>query len=152
ILNPRTTCVISDGVVMDPQVILRELEELQGRGVSTERLRISRNAHVVMPYHQEIDRLEEERKGAGKIGTTMQGIGPAYADKARRGGIRVADLLEPARLAECLDAILPDQNFLLTRLYNGPKLCREEILGRYAAYGERLAPYAADTAPLVHAA
>src|ERR687888_369877 len=73
ILNPRTTCVISDGVVLDPAVALRELDELEGRGVSTERLRISRNAHVVMPYHKEIDRLEEERKGAARIGTTMQG-------------------------------------------------------------------------------
>jgi adenylosuccinate synthase len=152
ILNPRTTCVISDGVVLDPAVALRELEELQERGVSTERLRISRNAHVVMPYHREIDRLEEERKGAGKIGTTMQGIGPAYEDKARRCGIRIADVLEPARLAECLDTILPDKNFLLTRLYNGRALCREEILERFATWGERIAPYAAHTAPLVHAA
>lgn len=150
ILNPRTTCVISDGVVLDPVVALRELDELQGRGVSTERLRISRNAHVVMPYHREIDRLEEERKGAGKIGTTMQGIGPAYADKARRCGIRISDLTEPARLAERLDAVLPEKNFLITRLYGGQALERNEILDRYRHFGERLAPYAAHTAGLVH--
>jgi adenylosuccinate synthase len=150
ILNPKTTCVISDGVVLDPAVALRELDELQGRGVSTERLRISRNAHVVMPYHKEIDRLEEERKGAGKIGTTMQGIGPAYEDKARRSGIRIADLVAPARLAERLDAVLPDKNFLITHLYKGQPLHRDETLDRYAACGERLAPYAAHTASLVH--
>jgi adenylosuccinate synthase len=152
ILNPRTTCVISDGVVIDPAIALRELDELQGRGVSTAALRISRNAHVVMPYHKEIDRLEEERKGDGKIGTTMQGIGPAYEDKARRCGIRVADLVEPARLAERLDAVLADKNFLITQLYKGHPLRREEILDRYAACGERLAPFAADTSALVHAA
>jgi adenylosuccinate synthase len=152
ILNPKTTCVISDGVVLDPAVALRELDELQGRDVSTERLRISRNAHVVMPYHKEIDRLEEERKGAGKIGTTMQGIGPAYEDKARRCGIRIADLVEPARLAERLDAVLRDKNFLITQLYKSQPLNREEILDRYARCGERLAPFAADTARLVHEA
>jgi adenylosuccinate synthase len=120
--------------------------------VSTERLRISRNAHVVMPYHKEIDRLEEERKGAGKIGTTMQGIGPAYEDKARRCGIRLADLVEPARLAERLDAVLPDKNFLITRLYGGEPLDRSQILDRYGACGERLASFAADTSPLVYQA
>jgi adenylosuccinate synthase len=152
ILNPRTTCVISDGVVLDPEVVLRELDELQGRGVSTERLRISQNAHVVMPYHKEIDRLEEERKGAGKIGTTMQGIGPAYEDKARRCGIRIGDLAEPVRLAERIDAALPDKNFLITRLYNGQAIDRDEVLARYRSYGERLAPFAAETARLVHQA
>jgi adenylosuccinate synthase len=152
ILNPRTTCVISDGVVIDPAVALKELDELQGRGVSTAALRISRNAHVVMPYHKEIDRLEEERKGAGKIGTTMQGIGPAYEDKARRCGIRVADLVDPARLAERLEVVLPDKNFLISQLYKGQPLRQQEILDRYASCGERLAPFAADTAPLVHEA
>jgi adenylosuccinate synthase len=152
ILNSRTTCVISDGVVLDPEVVLRELDELYGRGVSTQRLQISRNAHVVMPYHKEIDRLEEERKGAGKIGTTMQGIGPAYEDKARRCGIRIGDLTEPVRLAERIDAVLPDKNFLITRLYHGHGLDRDEILARYRHYGERLAPFAGETAHVVHQA
>jgi adenylosuccinate synthase len=152
ILNPRTMCVISDGVVLDPAVVLRELNELQERGVSIERLHISRNAHVVMPYHREIDRLEEERKGAGKIGTTMQGIGPAYEDKARRCGIRMADLIQPDRLAERLDAVLPDKNFLITQLYRGRALDREQILGSYMEYGERLAPFVAHTTSLVHEA
>lgn len=152
ILNSRTTCVISDGVVLDPEVVLRELEELQARGVSTERLRISRNAHVVMPYHKEIDRLEEERKGAGKIGTTMQGIGPAYEDKARRCGIRMRDLTEPTRLSERIDAVLPDKNLLITHLYNGTDLERDEVLGRYRQYGERLAPFTVETAGLVQQA
>jgi adenylosuccinate synthase len=152
ILNSRTTCVISDGVVLDPEVVVRELEELQSRGVRTEGLRISRNAHVVMPYHKAIDRMEEERKGVGKIGTTMQGIGPAYADKARRCGIRLGDLIDASRLAERLDAVLPEKNFLITRLYGAHLLDRDEVIGQYRAFGDRLAAFAAETAGLVHQA
>src|SRR5690606_29924477 len=92
ILNPNALCVISDGVVLDPSVVCRELDELQSRGIPAENLKISPRAHVVLPYHKELDRLEEMRRGSGKIGTTMQGIGPAYQDKARRCGIRVMDL------------------------------------------------------------
>ena len=135
ILNPATCCVISDGVVVDPSVLVREVEMLHGKGISTDNLRISPNAHVVLPYHKEIDRLEEERKGTGKIGTTMQGVGPAYEDKARRCGIRIGDLVEPARLAERLSAVLPDKNFLITELYGGQRLSLEQILEDYHTIG-----------------
>ncbi len=100
ILNPKTACVISDGVVVDPARICGELDGLREREIDSSNLKLSLSAHVVMPYHKALDRLEEERKGGGKIGTTMQGIGPTYEDKARRCGIRIADLVEPSRLAD----------------------------------------------------
>jgi adenylosuccinate synthase len=149
ILNSQAVCAISDGVVVDPSVLLREIAELREKQVSVEKLKISPNAHVVLPYHKEIDRLEEERKGAGKIGTTMQGVGPAYEDKARRCGIRIADLVEPERLSECLGAVLPTKNFLIEQLYGGQPLSQERILEEYAAYGRKILPFVADTATLV---
>lgn len=150
ILNPRTRCVISDGVVVDPAVLVREMAELQGRGVSIDNLHVSPNAHVVMPYHKEIDRLEEERKGTGKIGTTMQGVGPAYEDKARRCGIRIGDLVERERLEERLAAVLPDKNFIIAHLYGGQPFSAAQILEEYAAYGDRIRPHVTDTASLVY--
>jgi adenylosuccinate synthase len=150
ILNPKTCCVISDGVVIDPAVLLREIEMLRGERVSTENLRVSPNAHVVLPYHKEIDRLEEERKGDAKIGTTMQGVGPAYEDKARRIGIRIGDLIDRDRLAERLSVVLPDKNFLITQLYKGQALSYDDILKQYAAYGDAMQPFVTDTATIVH--
>lgn len=152
ILNPRATCVITDGVVIDPAVLTRELGELRQLGVDVASLRISPHAHVVMPYHKEIDRLEEARRGDGKLGTTMQGVGPAYEDKARRSGIRMADLADAAVLEARLDAVLPDKNFLLTRLYGSNALSRDEILETYRAYSYQLGPYVADTAAIVQRA
>jgi len=150
ILNPKTCCVISDGVVIDPTVMVRELAGLRDQNLSTDNLKISPNAHVVLPYHKEIDRLEEERKGAGKIGTTMQGVGPAYEDKARRCGIRIADLIAPEQLAERLAAVLPDKNFLITQLYKGEALSLERIVEEYRGYGREILPYVADTATIVY--
>jgi adenylosuccinate synthase len=152
ILNPRARCVITDGVVIDPVVLTRELVELRERGVDTSPLKVSPHAHVVMPYHKEIDRLEETRRGEGKIGTTMQGVGPAYEDKARRCGIRIADLVDPVLLRARLDAVLPDRNFLFRQLYQAPEMDREQILGTYRAYGEQIRPYVADTASIVQGA
>jgi adenylosuccinate synthase len=152
ILNPRTCCIISDGVVVDPTVLLREIAELREKNVSTQNLKISPNAHVVLPYHKEIDRLEEERKGTGKIGTTMQGVGPAYEDKARRCGIRIGDLVNPERLTERLSAVLPDKNFLMTQLYGGIAFSPERIIEEYTGYGRELRPYVDDTAGIVHGA
>jgi len=150
ILNARACCVISDGVVVDPTVLLREIAELRDRGVSTANLKVSPYAHVVLPYHKEIDRLEEERKGTGKIGTTMQGVGPAYEDKAKRIGIRIGDLVDPERLRERLDAVLPDKNFLLTQFYRSTPLDEDAIQAEYADYGRQLRPFVDDTARLVY--
>lgn len=150
IMNPATCCVISDGVVVDPTVLVRELRELHEKGFSTENLKISPAAHVVMPYHKEIDRLEEERKGKGKIGTTMQGVGPAYEDKAKRCGIRILDLVDPKRLGECLETVLRDKNFLISELYGGERLSLEAIIEEYAAYGEEIRPYVDDTGLIVY--
>ncbi len=152
ILNPRCLCLITDGVVIDPAILLREVDELVGRGIAVDGLRISPRAHVVMPYHQEIERQEEARLGEGKIGTTLQGVGPAYEDKARRAGIRIGDLVEPARLAARLDAVLPDRYFLLREVYRAPEIEREATLATYRVYGERLAPFVADTTTLVQEA
>lgn len=152
ILNPHALCVITDGVVIDPVVLLREIDELGRLGVRVDSLRLSPHAHVVMPYHQETDRLEEERRGAGRLGTTMQGVGPAYEDKARRCGIRMADLVDPERLAARLEAVLPEKNFLFRELYRAPELSPAEILATYRGYGERLRPFVADTATIVQQA
>src|SRR5581483_6862239 len=152
ILNPRTACVITDGVVIDPLVLTRELDELRAHEVDVSPLKISPHAHVVMPYHKEIDRLEEGRRGDGKIGTTMQGVGPAYEDKARRCGIRIGDLVDPEALEARIDAVLPDKNFLLRELYRAPELPRDEVLAAYRAYGEQIRPYVADTAAIVYQA
>jgi adenylosuccinate synthase len=152
ILNPRAACVITDGVVIDPTVLLRELEMLRGHNLEVRHLRISPHAHVVMPYHKEIDRLEELRRGAGRLGTTMQGVGPAYEDKARRAGIRICDLVDPERLATRLDSVLPDKNFLFRELYRAPELSRDEILATFRSYGQQLRPFVADTAAIVQEA
>jgi adenylosuccinate synthase len=152
ILNRRATCVMADGMVIDPVVLCRELDELERQGIDTSGLKVSPNAHVILPYHQEIDRLEETRKANGRIGTTMQGVGPAYQDKAHRCGIRIADLVKNGRFAERLDAVLPDKNFLITQLYGGAPISREAILKRMGSCGARIAPYVDDTAAIVHSA
>jgi adenylosuccinate synthase len=152
IMNPRTCCVISDGVVIDPTVLVRELAGLRERKLSTDNLKISLNAHVVMPYHKELDRLEEEAKGDGKIGTTMQGVGPAYEDKAKRCGIRIVDLIHPDRLAEALRGVLPHKNFLMEKKYGQTPFNFDELLSEFTAYGEEVRPYVADTSAIVYEA
>lgn len=150
IMNPRTVCVISDGVVIDPTVLVRELAGLKERNLSTDHLKISLNAHVVMPYHKELDRLEEEAKGDGKIGTTMQGVGPAYEDKAKRCGIRIVDLIHPDRLAEALRNVLPHKNFLIEKKYGSTPFSYDALLQEFTGYGDEIRPYVADTASIVY--
>jgi len=152
ILNPKTLCVISDGVVADPTVLVRELAYLRDHGVPTDNLLISPNTHVVMPYHREIDRLQEERKGEGKIGTTMQGVGPAYEDKARRCGLRIGDLVDPPRLADALASVLPEKNLLIERLYGGQPFDLAAVREEYTEYGRILRPFTGDTALKVYEA
>ena len=149
ILNPHTYCIISSGVVVDPSVLCTEIEELHQQQISTAKLVISGNAHVVLPYHRELDRLEEERKGTGKIGTTMQGVGPAYADKARRCGIRMGELVDRKVLRKRIDAVLADKNFLIEKLYGGQPLDGDVIFEEYAAYGDTLRPFVNDAGRIV---
>ena len=152
ILNPQTVCVISDGVVIDPGVLLKEIAGLKQRGVAMDNLKISANAHVIMPYHRKLDELEEAHRGAFKLGTTGRGIGPAYADKASRIGIRVGELIDAERFEVRLGAVLAEKNRLLTRVYEVEPLDGAEMLAEYQEYADGLRPYVTDTAPLVYEA
>jgi len=149
-LNPRVTSVIADGVVIDPAVLVGELDSLAARGYKVENLRISGNAHVIMPYHKVLDRLEEEQKGAGKIGTTGRGIGPCYADKVSRTGIRMAELVDPDQFGTRLHQCIALKNKLLTRVYGAQPLNEADVFAEYETYAERLAPYVQDTAFFLH--
>lgn len=152
-LYPGKTCVIGNGVVVDPQQLIEELEGLQKKGKDRARLVVSRNAHVVMPYHKVLDGMEERFRGTGKrIGTTRRGIGPCYMDKVSRRGIRVEDLLEPDILREKLTFNLEYNNMLLTRIYEEPPLSFGEIYDEAIAWGERLAPYTGDGSLVIHRA
>jgi len=152
VLYPHVTPVIANGVVVDPAVLLAEIDMLEAKGVSTANLRLSGNAHLIMPYHQEIDRVSERYLGKNKLGTTKRGIGPAYADKAMRVGIRVQDLLDPKIFRQKLDLAIRDKNLMLTKGYNRPGLDAEEIAADYLAMVPRLEPLIDDTVHLVHAA
>jgi adenylosuccinate synthase len=142
-------CVIGAGCVVDPAVFVEELDDLEARGISTGRLHLSSNAHVIMPWHVAIDRAGERRLGKLKIGTTKRGIGPTYADKAMRLGIRVQDLLEPKILRQKLEVALAEKNVWLERVYGAPPLELEELAARYEQHAQRLRPYIADTSLLV---
>ncbi len=149
ILHPEAICVIADGVVIDPQVLIREMDGLEQRGHSVQNLRISNNAHVVMPYHRRIDQLEEERRGSAALGTTGRGIGPAYADKAARVGIRIHELVDPARFETRLREQAAEKNRLFTKLYEAEPMDVDAMLQEYSAYADRIRPYVADTTLLV---
>src|ERR1041385_5924154 len=136
----KVTPVIGPGVVVDPAVLLEEIDALSARGISSEKLRISGNAHLIMPYHRELDRLTERRLGKMKLGTTRRGIGPAYADKASRIGIRVQDLLDPKIFPEKLDLVLREKNVVLAKVYNRLPLSARDIAERYLSYAPRLEP------------
>jgi adenylosuccinate synthase len=142
-------CVIGAGCVVDPGVFVEELNELEGRGLSTERVRLSGNAHVIMPWHLVIDRASERRLGKLKIGTTRRGIGPTYADKAYRLGIRLQDLFDPKILRQKIEVALAEKNVWLERVYDDPPLALEELAERYESHAQRLRPYLADTSLLV---
>lgn len=152
ILYPDKICVIGSGVVIDPAVLIREIESLEKRGVSTANLKVSERAHVIFPYHQKIDQLEEERKGKDKIGTTCRGIGPAYMDKSARMGIRMIDLVDPEEFAGLLKRNIEGKNRLLTGVYGAEPFEYEEMLKSYSEYGRTLKKYLADTSILVNRA
>jgi adenylosuccinate synthase len=149
ILYPGKTCVIGNGVVIDPKVLTDELDELRRRDVDTSGLRISANAHLIMPYHMMLDDAGEARLGKLKIGTTRRGIGPAYADKASRIGIRVQDLLDEKILKKKIVAALEPKRLALRPFARDPRLDLQGITEEYLHYGRRLSEYIADTTSLV---
>ncbi len=142
-------CVLGAGCVIDPEVFVRELDDLEARGVSTAPVRVSGNAHLVMPWHIALDRASERRLGKLQIGTTRRGIGPAYADKASRLGIRVQDLLDPKILRQKIETALAERNVWLERVYGAEPLRLEDVAERYEGFAQRLRPYVADTSLLV---
>ena len=148
ILNPKALSIMADGMVICPTTLVSEIQKLQSVGVDTSGLRISHNAHVILPYHRALDRLEEELKGALAIGTTGRGVGPCYADKASRIGIRMGDLVNPARLRERLSAVLPLKNAILTKVFESEPFALETLLAELAPLGETLRPYVCDTQAL----
>ncbi len=137
------TCLIGNGVVVDPEVLLGEIDYLTQKGidVSPQRLLVSDRAHLIMPYHKAVDNARELMKGKDKIGTTGRGIGPAYEDKATRIGIRCADLLEPDLLPARIEAVLKEKNFFLEKYLNAPTLPADPIIAQYLEFAKRLAPY-----------
>jgi len=145
IFSPQATALIGNGVVINPGALLDEIDQLNQRGVDTSRLFISDRAHLVMPYHILLDGLEEEWRGGKAIGTTRKGIGPAFADKTARLGIRTSDLLDKEAFRERLHAILSYKNALITKVYGASPLDEDEIYSQYCRHGERLAPYIRET-------
>jgi len=150
ILYPHITSVIADGVVIDPRVLLEEMDTLTGLGVDVSRLLVSGNAHLIMPYHLEIERVVERFLGKNALGTTKRGIGPAYGDKAARIGLRVQDLFDPKIFREKLDVVLREKNVVLTKVYGRLPLEADRIVEDYAGYADRLRPHLADTSKLLH--
>lgn len=150
ILYKGTLCVIANGVVVDPQVMLEEMDAMEKRGIDVSGIRLSNRAHVVLPYHSLMDGLNEELRGKGKIGTTKRGIGPCYMDKDHRIGIRVCDLMDKEEFAKRLKENLALKNIELERMYNHAPLDYEEILAEYEGYAERLRPYVCDTISLLN--
>jgi len=145
VLSPRVTPVIGNGVVIDPEVLLAEIDGLTKRGVSCDRLLISAGAHLIMPHQRALDRVTERYLGSARIGTTGRGIGPAYADKVARTGIRVQDLFDPGILRQKLDLALREKNQVLTKVYNRRGIDADKVAAEYVGYGKKLRPYVADT-------
>ncbi|WP_156289912.1 adenylosuccinate synthase [Oceanobacillus salinisoli] len=143
-------CVLGNGMVIDPKAFVEEVAYLHERNISTENLRISNRAHVILPYHLQLDILQEEAKGANKIGTTKKGIGPAYMDKAARMGIRVADLLDKEAFREKLEQNLEEKNRLFEKVYEVDSMKVDDIIEEYYEYGQKMAPYVYDTSVVLN--
>ena len=153
VLYPHITPVIGNGVVVDPKVLLNEIEALERRSIDCSRLRVSTNAHMIFPYHQELDRVTERYLGKNKLGTTKRGIGPAYADKASRVGLRLQDLYDRKIFEQKLDVVLREKNLVLAKVYNQLPIEKADIMAAYLDdFAPRLRPYVADTVDLVHRA
>jgi adenylosuccinate synthase len=152
IFNPQVTCIIANGVAINPAVLLEELDDLRNHGVDTGHLLISDRAHLIMPYHTLLDGLEEERRNKGAIGTTRRGIGPAFADKVARLGIRVGDLLDKDRFRSRLTTAVEFKNIILTEVYQVPPLSLKEIYDQYCHYGEQLISSIRETSSIIREA
>jgi adenylosuccinate synthase len=150
ILSPNVVPVIGNGVVIDPAVLLEEIEGLRLRGIDTSKLVISANAHLITPYHRAIDKISERFLGKAKIGTTGRGIGPAYSDKINRIGIRVQDLFDPHILQQKVESALGDKNQILDKVFNRKGIEVEAVIEEYLGYAEILRPFIADTSLLLN--
>lgn len=144
ILYPKTECIIASGTVIDPRVLLEEVDRLKDLGISTDNLFIAETAHVTMPYHRVIDQAAEAQRAEHKIGTTGRGIGPTYADKSERTGIRMIDLMDDKRLAKKLRWAIEQKNIVLQKLYNLEPLDVDTIIDEYRGYADRLRPHVVD--------
>lgn len=152
ILYPKTECIIANGTVIDPKVLLQEVDRLTELGISTDNLFIAQTAHVTMPYHCVLDRAAEEQRAEHKIGTTGRGIGPTYADKAERVGIRMMDLIDAKRMPKKLRWAIEQKNIVLQKLYNLEPLDVDAIIEEYRGYADRLRPYVVDASLKIDAA
>lgn len=150
ILYPNTVCVVGNGTVIAPPVILKEMAQLKENGVSLKNLKIDARAHVLLPYHIAIDTLSEKMRGAGDIGTTKNGIGPCYMDKAERSGIRIIDLITPEVFKEKLFKNVENKNKLLKYVYGGEEMDAQAIYDEYCGYAEQLKPFVTDTSVLIY--
>lgn len=143
-------CVIGNGMVINPEALIQEITYIHDNGFTTNNLVISDRAHVIMPYHMVLDALEEDRKGANKIGTTRKGIGPCYMDKAARNGIRISDLLDPEEFELRLRQMMIEKNHVLEQVYGVEPLDVEEVLKQYLEYAEFIRPYVTDTSVILN--
>ena len=150
ILYPDTICLIGSGTVVDPKVMLGEIDTLLELEIDVSGLKLASTAHVTMPYHRLLDLAMEQRRGERRIGTTGRGIGPTYADKSQRNGIRVLDLLDADCLRDRLLCPLAEKNDLLEKVYGIPALDPEAVIEEYAAYGRRMAPHVVDCTRTIH--
>lgn len=150
IMYEHITPVIGNGCVVDPKVLLEEMDRIQEQGIVTDKLVISANTHLIMPYHRDLDGASERRLGSNEIGTTRRGIGPAYQDKASRLGIRMQDLFDRSIFKEKLAASLLEKNDILEKLYGLPTYTVDEIADEYLAYAERLKPHIVEVSPMLN--
>ena len=152
ILYPNTTCLIGSGTVVDPKVLLKEIDMLRENGINISGLKLSSISHVTMPYHRLLDEAMETERGSHKIGTTGRGIGPTYADKSQRNGVRVRDILDRDRLNNVLEIPLKEKNGLLSKIYNIEPLKKDEIIEEYLEFGRRLKQHVVDCTRTIHTA
>ncbi len=145
----RTACIIGNGVVINPRVLLEEIDSLKTRGIDTGNLHISDRAHLIMPWHILFDRLDEQKRGASAIGTTGKGIGPAFSDKTARKGIRTCDIIDSSMFRPRLASLLESKNEILTKLYNAEALDFNKVFAEYSGYAARLVPYIKDTTAMI---